>query len=130
MLSILAQNIHDNRFLRLIKQLLQAGYLEEWRYHRTQSGTPQGGVISPLLANIYLDQLDHYVETTLCPLYSRGIQRRHNPVYARLKAQAKREREKGQYQQAKVRHPPDAAIPRWRSERSHLPATDLRSLCR
>lgn len=102
MLSILAQKIHDNRFLRLIKHLLQAGYLEQWRYHRTQSGTPQGGVLSPLLANIYLGQLDHYVETNLCSLYTRGTVRRHNPVYARLKAQAKRERERGQYQQAKA----------------------------
>src|SRR2546421_7410270 len=102
MLTILAQKIHDNRFLRLIKHLLQAGYLEEWRYQRTQSGTPQGGVLSPLLANIYLDQLDHYVETNLCSLYTRGTVRKHNPVYARLKAQAKRERERGQYQQAKA----------------------------
>jgi retron-type reverse transcriptase len=44
MLSILAEKIHDNRFLRLIKHLLQAGYLEEWRYHTTYSGSPQGGV--------------------------------------------------------------------------------------
>jgi hypothetical protein len=75
---------------------------EEWRYYRTQSGTPQGGVLSPLLANIYLDQLDHYVETNLCSLYTRGTVRKHNPVYARLKAQAKRERERGQYQQAQA----------------------------
>jgi group II intron reverse transcriptase/maturase len=102
MLSILAQKIHDNRFLRLIKHLLQAGYLEEWCYHRTQSGTPQGGVLSPLLANIYLDQLDHFVETKLCAHYTQGTVRKHNPVYARLKAQAKRERERGQYQQAKA----------------------------
>jgi len=102
MLSILARNIHDNRFLRLITHLLQAGYLEEWRYQRTQSGAPQGGVLSPLLANIYLDQLDHYVETTLRPRYTRGTVRRHNPVYAQLKARAKRERERGDYQQAKA----------------------------
>jgi group II intron reverse transcriptase/maturase len=102
MVSILAQKIHDKRFLRLIKHLLQAGYLEEWRYQRTQSGTPQGGVVSPLLANIYLDQLDHYMETNLCPSYTQGTQRRHNPVYARLKEQAKRERKRGEYQQAKA----------------------------
>nr|WP_240509356.1 reverse transcriptase/maturase family protein [Streptomyces agglomeratus] len=45
--SILAENIHDSRFLRLIDGLLQAGYLEEWRYHETLSGAPQGGVLSP-----------------------------------------------------------------------------------
>jgi retron-type reverse transcriptase len=53
MLSILAEKIHDPRFMRLIKQLLQAGYLEEWRYLPTLSGGPQGGIVSPVLANIY-----------------------------------------------------------------------------
>jgi len=47
LLDILAEKIHDQRFLRLIKQLLQAGYLEEWRYHTTYSGSPQGGVVTP-----------------------------------------------------------------------------------
>jgi group II intron reverse transcriptase/maturase len=102
MLDILAKKIHDNRFLRLITHLLQAGYLEEWRSQRTQSGTPQGGVVSPLLANIYLDQRDHSIETSLHPLYTRGAQRRHHPLYARLKAQASRQRKRGEYQQAKA----------------------------
>lgn len=43
MRSILAEKIHDGRFLRLIDGLLQAGYLEDWRYHVTLSGCPQGG---------------------------------------------------------------------------------------
>ena len=46
MLSIMAEKIHDNRFLRLIKQMLQAGYLEDWEYHDTLSGVPQGGLCS------------------------------------------------------------------------------------
>ena len=57
MRSILAEKIHDGRFLRLIDGLLQAGYLEDWRYHQTLSGCPQGGVVSPVLSNIYLDRL-------------------------------------------------------------------------
>ena len=65
LLKILAEKIHDNRFLRLIKHLLQAGYLEEWRYHTTLSGAPQGGIVSPILSNIYLNQLDHFMENTL-----------------------------------------------------------------
>jgi len=58
MLSILAGKIHDNRFLRLIKQMLQAGYLEDWVWNATLSGAPQGGVVSPVLSNIYLHRLD------------------------------------------------------------------------
>ena len=58
--------------LQAIDGLLQAGYLEDWRYHETLSGAPQGGVLSPLLSNIYLNRLDRYVETTLLPVYNRG----------------------------------------------------------
>ena len=75
MLSILAERIHDNRFLRLIKQMLQAGYLEDWECHATLSGCPQGGVASPILSNIYLDRLDQFVETVLIPQYTRGKRR-------------------------------------------------------
>ena len=48
MLGILAEKIHDNRFLRLIRNMLQAGYLEEWEYHDTLSGVPQGGLCNAL----------------------------------------------------------------------------------
>jgi group II intron reverse transcriptase/maturase len=58
MLSILRESIHDNRFLRLISNLLKAGYLEDWRFNATMSGAPQGSVVSPILSNIYLDRLD------------------------------------------------------------------------
>ncbi len=83
MLSILAEKLHDNRLLRLIASLLKAGYLEDWRYHSTLSGTPQGGVVSPILANIYLDQLDQFVEHELLPAHNRGAQRDDNPAYTR-----------------------------------------------
>jgi group II intron reverse transcriptase/maturase len=82
--SILAEDIRDNRFLRLIDGLLQAGYLEEWRYHETLSGAPQGGVLSPLLSNIYLDRMDKYVEKTLLPVYNMGDQRKPHRPYMRM----------------------------------------------
>lgn len=47
LLGILAEKIHDNRFLRLVRNMLKAGYMEEWVYQETLSGTPQGGVLSP-----------------------------------------------------------------------------------
>lgn len=53
--------IKDARIIKLIYKFLKAGYLEDWQYHKTYSGTPQGGIISPLLANIYLHELDKYV---------------------------------------------------------------------
>lgn len=62
MIGILAERIKDEKFLRLIRKFLKAGYLEDWQYHNTYSGTPQGGIISPILANIYLDKLDRYLE--------------------------------------------------------------------
>ena len=62
MVEVLSERIKDERFLRLIRKFLKAGYLEEWRYHNTYSGTPQGGIISPILANIYLDKLDRFME--------------------------------------------------------------------
>jgi RNA-directed DNA polymerase len=62
LLRLLEQRVDDRKFLSLIQSMLKAGYLEEWRYHTTYSGTPQGGIISPLLANIYLNELDYYVE--------------------------------------------------------------------
>ena len=62
MIGILSERIKDQRFLRLIRKFLKAGYLEDWQYHKTYSGTPQGSIISPILANIYLDRLDCFME--------------------------------------------------------------------
>lgn len=65
LLEALARRISDGKILNLIRKFLKAGYLEDWRYHHTYSGTPQGGILSPLLANIFLHQLDEFVELEL-----------------------------------------------------------------
>ncbi|HOO06310.1 MAG TPA: reverse transcriptase domain-containing protein [Ruminococcus sp.] len=62
LLSILTRKIKDSKFINLIRKFLKAGYMEEWKYHATYSGTPQGGILSPILANIYLNELDMKID--------------------------------------------------------------------
>lgn len=84
LLSLLGRDIQDGRLLNLLRMGLQAGYLDDWHYHRTFSGTPQGGILSPLLANIYLHELDTFIEEELIPKYTRGKRRKHSCEYYRL----------------------------------------------
>jgi len=95
MLSVLAERIRDNRFLRLIRNMLKAGYLEEWQYRDTLSGVPQGGTVSPVLSNIYLHKLDEYVERELIPRHTRGQARARKPEYSRLNTRRVNAKRKG-----------------------------------
>jgi group II intron reverse transcriptase/maturase len=95
MLSTLAESIHDQRFLRLVRNMITAGYLEDWIWHETLSGAPQGGVASPILSNIYLHRLDRFVETVLIPEYSRGRRRARNPAYRKVEQEIARARRRG-----------------------------------
>ncbi len=101
LLSILAEKIHDGRFLRLIANLLKAGYLEDWRFNATLSGSPQGGIVSPTLSNIYLDRLDKFVEDELLPTYTRKTKRKENLEYRRLRYRAQRLESEGNAQGAR-----------------------------
>lgn len=101
LLSVLKENIQDNRFLRLISNLLKAGYMENWKYNSTLSGTPQGGIISPLLSNIYLDRLDKFVETNIIPKYTKGVKRKVNPEYKKYANKAYKCRKQGDITGAK-----------------------------
>lgn len=102
MMNTLRETIHDGRFLRLIETLLQAGYLEDWRYHQTLSGCPQGSILSPVLANVYLNTVDTFVETVLMPQYNKGERRKMNPIYTRIQGEAQRRRRAGQWKEAKA----------------------------
>ena len=82
LMAILARDIKDGRLLNLIRMGLEAGYMEDWVYSRTYSGTPQGGILSPLLANIYLNELDVFIEDMLIPQYTRGEKRAPNLGYS------------------------------------------------
>lgn len=83
LVNILQERISDERFIRLIRKFLNAGYMEEWVFHKTYSGTPQGGIISPILANIYLDKLDKYMEL-LSTRFNTGEKRPVNPEHRLL----------------------------------------------
>ena len=83
LISILRERISDERFLRLIRKFLNAGYVEDWKYNKTYSGTPQGGIISPILANIYLDKFDKYIKEYAAK-FRKGDRRSINPEYWRL----------------------------------------------
>jgi group II intron reverse transcriptase/maturase len=95
MVEILSEKIHDERFLRLMRNMLEAGYLEDWTWNATLSGVPQGGVVSPILSNIYLHKVDEYVETVLIPNNTRGTVRKRNPEYVRTVAAISRARKRG-----------------------------------
>ena len=95
LLGILAEKIQDQRFLRLIRNMLKAGYLEDWEYHDTLSGVPQGGTVSPILSNVYLHKLDEFVERELIPQYTRGALRKGNTEYWRVRARQNRARKRG-----------------------------------
>ena len=95
MAGILSEKIHDNRFLRLLRNMLKAGYLEDWRWGATLSGVPQGGIASPVLSNIYLHKLDEFVEQTLIPEYTRGRLRAKNPEYRVVEREIVKARRKG-----------------------------------
>ncbi len=83
LLSILSRRISDKRFLHLIGQLLKAGYVEDWRYHQTYSGVPQGGNLSPLLANLYLNELDQAI-TSRMAMFNKGKARKVSREYRRI----------------------------------------------
>jgi group II intron reverse transcriptase/maturase len=102
LLSILREQVHDNRFLRLLEGLFKAGYLKDWKYHPTLSGTPQGGICSPILANIYLDRLDRFVEETLLPDFNRGDRRKPHPEYHTLRSRANYLRRTGRAEEGRV----------------------------
>ena len=84
LLNLIRLQIPDERFLKLLKDMLKVGYMEDFRYNETYSGTPQGGVISPILSNILLNELDQFVENVLIPQYTKGKKRKLNPDYQAL----------------------------------------------
>ena len=93
LVELLRRTIDDRKFITIIRRMLKAGYLEEWTYHRTYSGTPQGDIVSPILANIYLHELDVFVKAYAIE-FGTGKRRERNPEYRSLTDQVRRLRQK------------------------------------
>jgi group II intron reverse transcriptase/maturase len=93
LLHLLTKKIDDSRFMRLIKAMLEAGYMEDWKFQVTYSGVPQGSIVSPLLANVYLHELDQFMKT-LKEGFESGRKRKGNPAYLSSSYQISRLRKK------------------------------------
>ena len=80
LIAILRKRIADEHFIGLLWKFLKAGYMEDWNYHNTYSGTPQGSIISPILANIYMNELDSYM-AEYAEKFNCGNRRKINPAF-------------------------------------------------
>ena len=79
-INTLQRRIDDEAFIQLIWKFLKAGYMEQWAYNRTYSGVPQGSGVSPILANIYLNELDKFMEE-YAEGFHKGREKKMNPKY-------------------------------------------------
>ena len=94
-----------------MRELFDAGYMEDWTFHQTLSGVPQGGIVSPILSNILLNKLDTFVETILIPQYTKGSRRRANGEYARLINRSLWHRKRGEVARAEALRRQAQALP-------------------
>lgn len=124
LIGILKERIDDERFLRLVRKFLNAGYIENWTFHNTYSGTPQGGIISPILANIYLDKFDKYVNE-YTQQFKKGKRRMRTTEYRKNevelgKARTALKNANGEYEREKA----IARIRQLEKERVNIPHSD------
>lgn len=129
LLGLLEKRIADRRFIALVRGMLKAGYVENWVFHKTYSGTPQGGVVSPILANIYLHELDEFMEAKVAS-FTRGGKRAPSVEGRRIMNRLTRLRK--QVDQLRAERGEDDPqitsmldeIGRLKAERRGVPATD------
>ena len=129
LIDILRRRIADEAFIALMWKFLKAGYMEQWEYHKTYSGTPQGSGISPILANIYLNELDRYIADYKASFdQGSALKRKANPEYERMRGvieRAKRRNAKiwDELNEAERKHRA-AALRNMKAELRTLPRSD------
>lgn len=127
LLNLLRKRIDDERLIKLISRMLKAGYLEDWTFHRTYSGAPQGGVVSPILANIYLHELDA-VMLEMKSRFDKGQTRRPNAAHVQISKRIRLIREKIDRRRDKGKEDEVPAlieeIREWERRRRDTPAFD------
>ena len=123
LISLLSKKVKDARFLQLIRKFLKAGYLENWVYHSTYSGTPQGGILSPILANIYLHELDMFVEKLKKDFY-KSPEAQYTREYNRIRARVGKLSKKIASAEGSEKI---ALVAQWKEERQKLLHTPSRS---
>ena len=123
LIEIMKKRINDERFLRLIRKFLNAGYMEQKQLHKTYSGTSQGGIISPILANIYLNEFDKYI-VEYCERFRKGTARKTNPEAKAIGYKIFKLKKEfdiaGAYERKKLAK----EITKLEQERTHIPASD------
>ena len=91
LINLLKKRINDQRFINLIWKLLRCGYMENGQLHKPKKGTPQGGNVSPILANIYLHEFDLFIEELQS---KQGTVMKKNPDYSRESSTLRRAKNK------------------------------------
>jgi len=93
--ELLKKQIKDHNLIDLYWKLVNAGYVNDGKYEKNNLGVPQGGVLSPLLSNIYLHEFDIFMQE-LCKTHSNLSRRvsKHNPDYESLRKRVKRLKER------------------------------------
>ncbi|MCI0561826.1 MAG: reverse transcriptase/maturase family protein, partial [Nitrososphaera sp.] len=119
LMGLLEQRIEDTQFLSLIRNMLEAGYVEDWQIHKTYSGTPQGGIVSPILANVYLHELDAFMEQKKQE-FDQGKGRHKAKEYEALSRRLQRLRQK----EYALKRDPSPALRELMTAQKRLPARD------
>ena len=126
LLNILRKTIKDNRFIELIRKMLKAGkFGEDFIYNKTYSGTLQGGVLSPLLANIYLTELDKFIEYDIKPMYHNDIKREESKEYRIIRGKIQNEEKKLKRPYPRMsREESIEKLKQWRKELRQIKSTE------